>query len=183
MAEELAGGDALACAPAPDFDLSGASWLSGRFHRVLHRLRGEQIALSGAGAYMLGADAHARAFPMPDVLADDAWVHRKFAGAERAVVESARVSVRLPRGVVALVRRRARVRLGNRQLDRLGCRAAEAPLSAGSLGALVRKGEVAAVDAGCFLAILVAERLVAGWREFRGTHGTWSADRTTRVPS
>ena len=67
----------------PDHDLSGASWTARGFHRALHALLGERTGLSGAGAYMLTEAGHARVFPMPDVLADDGWVHRSFTAQER----------------------------------------------------------------------------------------------------
>jgi glycosyltransferase involved in cell wall biosynthesis len=180
MVDALRTNGALACAPAPNFDLTGASWPARRFHVVLNRLLGARTGLAGAGAYMLTEQAHARAFPIPDIIADDGWVHRTFTPDERIVVDSARVSVRLPRTVAALIRRRARVRLGNRQLDQLGRRATEVPLRPGALAGLVRRGEVGPLDAACFLGILLAERLVSRWRDLRGTGGTWSADQTTR---
>jgi glycosyltransferase involved in cell wall biosynthesis len=181
MADSLVDDGALACAPAAEFDITGASWAARRYHLVLDRLRGERATLSGAGAYMLTEAGHDRVFPMPDIIADDAWVHRKFDAEERVVVDSARVSVRLPRTVPSVIRRRARVRLGNRQLDRLGCPATEAPLSAGALRGLLRRHEIGVLDAVCFLMVLVAERVIARWREARGTHTTWSSDQTTRV--
>jgi glycosyltransferase involved in cell wall biosynthesis len=180
MVDALGTNGALACAPAPNFDLTGASWPARRFHVVLDRLLGKRTGLAGAGAYMLTESAHARAFPIPDIIADDGWVHRTFTPDERVVVDSARVSVRLPRTVSALIRRRARVRLGNRQLDQLGRPATEAPLRPGALAGLVRRGEVGLLDAACFLGILLAERLVSRWRDLRGTDNTWSADQTTR---
>jgi glycosyltransferase involved in cell wall biosynthesis len=183
MADSLIADGALACAPAVEFDVAGASWAARRFHTVVDRLRGEQATLSGSGAYMLTEEGHARVFPMPDVIADDAWVHRKFRPEERVVVDAATVSVRLPRTVPSVIRRRARVRLGNRQLDRMGARAAEARLGGGDLRGLLRRREIGVLDALCFLTVLVAERLLARWRESRGTASTWSADQTTRTPA
>jgi hypothetical protein len=75
------------------------------------------------------------------------------------------------------------VRLGNRQLDRLGRPATEPPLRLGKLRGLVRQRDVSPLDAACFLVILVADRLVSRWRDLRGTGDTWSADPTTRKGS
>jgi glycosyltransferase involved in cell wall biosynthesis len=183
MVKTLDADGALACAPTPRFDLTGASWAARRFHVVLQRLLGERTGLAGAGAYMLGESAHQRAFPIPDIIADDGWVHRSFTADERVVLDSVSVSVRPPRTVAALIRRRARVRLGNRQLDRLGRPATEPPLRLGRLRGLVRQRAVSPVDAACFLVILVADRLVSRWRDLRGTGDTWSADPTTRKGS
>jgi glycosyltransferase involved in cell wall biosynthesis len=182
MARTLTASGRPACAPRPEFDLEGASWPVRGFHRALHGLLGERHSLSGAGAYMLDAAGHRRVFPLPDdVLADDGWVHRTFRPDERTVVDTARVSVRLPRTVAALIRRRARVRLGNQQLDRLGRPPTEPPLRPAELTGLVRRREVAVTDAACFLAILLAERVIARWRTARGTGATWSPDLTTRT--
>ncbi|HEX5404345.1 MAG TPA: glycosyltransferase [Pseudonocardiaceae bacterium] len=183
MVAALAATGAPACAPTPDFDATGAPWPVRGFHRALRALLGERRSLSGAGAYMLSAAGHDRVFPMPDVLADDGWVHRTFQADERIVVPAARVAVRLPRSVAAVIRRRARVRLGNQELSRLGRPATEAPLRPGALVGLVRRREVAPADAACFLGVLFAERVVARWRAARGTSDTWSPDLTTRGES
>lgn len=183
MADSLVTDGALACAPAADHDIEGSSWAARRYHHVLDRLRGERATLSGAGAYMLTEAGHDRVFPMPNVIADDAWVHRRFGPEERVVVDSARVSVRLPRTVSSVIRRRARVRLGNRELDRLGCPATEPQLRGGALKGLLLRREIGVLDAGCFVVVLLAERVVARWREARGTHSTWSSDQTTRTPA
>jgi glycosyltransferase involved in cell wall biosynthesis len=175
--------DALACAPTSYFDLTGASWAARRFHVVLQRLLGKRTGLAGAGAYMLSEAGHARAFPIPDIIADDSWVHRSFTADERVVLDTVTVTVRPPRTVAAQIRRRARVRLGNRQLDRLGRPATEPPLRLGKLRGLVRQRDVSPLDAACFLVILVADRLVSRWRDLRGTGNTWSADPTTRKGS
>ncbi|PWW64099.1 glycosyltransferase [Actinokineospora spheciospongiae] len=181
---ELAGcvdAGALACAPVPEYDLTGASALVTRFHRVLEHLMVARRGLAGTGAYMLAEQGHARIFPMPPVIADDGYVHRSFTAAEAAVAPGARSLVRPPRSAVATIRRRARVRRGNAELDRLGHRATGAPVSLGELSGAVRAGEVGLLDAGCYLAVLVAERVLLTWRRLRGTQASWSADTTSRA--
>ena len=181
MVTALHTANAPACAPVPRFDLSGASWPVRGFHRALWALLAGRDSLSGAGAYMLSEAGHALVFPMPDVIADDGWVHRSIPAGDRLTVPAARVSVRLPRTVGAVIRRRARVRLGNRQLAALGRQATEPALRPTALVGLVRQREVTAADAACFVGILLAERVTARWRAARGTADTWSADRTTRT--
>jgi glycosyltransferase involved in cell wall biosynthesis len=171
---------ALACAPVPHYDLSGVSRVAARFHRVFERLVAGRRGLSGTGAYLLGQEGHGRVFPLPHVISDDGWVHRTFSASERQAVADARSVVRPARTVRAVIRRRARVRLGNRELDRLGRKAHEPAVGAGELMSLVRSREVGVVDATCFLAVLVADKVVARWRDLRGTSTTWSADRDTR---
>lgn len=180
MVAALATTGAPACAPAPDFDLTGATWVVRGFHRALRALLGDRDSLSGAGAYMLTEAGHDRVFPLPDVIADDGWVHRTFHQDERVVVDTARVAVRPPRTVAAVIRRRARVRLGNQQLTELGRPATEPPLRPKALVSLVRRRAVAPWDALCFTGVLLAERALAGWRSRHGGHIEWSTDKTTR---
>lgn len=171
---------APACSPVPEFDLTGASWVVRGFDRALHALLGERRGLAGTGAYMLSESGHARVFPMPDVIADDGWVHRSFEPHERLMVPEARTSVRLARTVPALIRRRARVRLGNQELTRAGRPATEPPLRPAALVGLVRQRKVTPADAACFVGILLVDHVVARWRAARGTTHTWSSDPTTR---
>ncbi len=172
---------APACAPTPEFDLTGASWPVRGFHRALRALLGDRHSLAGSGAYMLTSEGHQRVFPLPNVIADDGWVHRTFDPEERIVVGAARVSVRVPRTVAATIRTRARIRLGNRELADLGRPATEPPLRPRELITLVRRHEVTPLDAICFLSVLVAERVLGRWRAARGTARNWGHDQTART--
>jgi glycosyltransferase involved in cell wall biosynthesis len=171
---------ALACSPVPEYDLAGVSRVARRFHRVFERLLAGRRGLSGTGAYLLSKEGHGRVFPLPLVISDDGWVHRSFSASERQSVEGARSVVRPARTVRAVIRRRARVRLGNQELDRLGRKAEDPPIGMGALASLVRRRQVGVLDALCFLTVLAADKIVARWRRLRGTDGTWSADRGTR---
>lgn len=174
LVKVLADGEALAAAPEADYDTTGAGPVAARFHRVMDTLVGPRRILAGTGAYMLSEAAHARVFPMPDVIADDGLVHRSFVGAERVRVPGTRVVVRPARSVRALLHRRVRVRAGNRQLDQLGLPSTEPPLRLGQLRS------VRPLDAACFLAVLTAERVLDRWRALVARDTTWSADPTTR---
>ncbi|HEX5117384.1 MAG TPA: glycosyltransferase [Pseudonocardiaceae bacterium] len=180
MIAALAQAGVPAAAPTPVFDLSPMSRPARGFYRALHALTGDRRGLSGTGAYLLTEAGHARVFPLPDVIADDAWVHRTFAPDERLVVGTVTAPVRLAHTVPAVIRRRARVRLGNRQLAEFGRPATEPPLRPKALVALVRGGRVGPVDAACFLGVLAAERVLARWRGLRGRADTWSSDSTAR---
>ena len=182
LVKALSADGVLAAAPTPRTDFSGVSWPVRRFQSVLDRLLGDRVdGLSGAGAYLLSEQAHDRVFPMPvDVIADEAHLLRWFAGEERVAVAAVTVAVRPPRSVAALVRRRARVRLGNQQLAARGLSGSEAPLRLNRLVRLVRAGDVPPLDAGCFLAILLADRLTALARRMLRRETAWSQDRTTR---
>jgi glycosyltransferase involved in cell wall biosynthesis len=171
---------ALACSPVPTYDLTGCSLITKRFHRVFERMTAGQRGLSGTGAYLLSKEAHDRVFPLPTVISDDGWVHRSFSASERQSVEGARSVVRPARTLKALIRRRARVRLGNQELDRLGRKAEDPPMGLGSLAGLVRRRQVGVFAAVCFLTVMFIDKLLTRWRKVRGRDTTWSADRGTR---
>ncbi|TQS27788.1 glycosyltransferase family 2 protein [Microbispora sp. KK1-11] len=173
----------LACAPVPRWDLDGASAISRRVHKVHDLLIAPSRALSGVGVYVLTEEGHARVFPMPDVISDDGFVHRTFAPKERAVVAGAWSLVRPARTVRAHLRRRVRVRQGNRELDALGLPLAEGRLELGALRALVAGRAVTRLDAACYLAVLALDRALTRLRALSGgsSHRRWGTDTGSRV--
>lgn len=172
----------LACAPVPELDLTGVGPVARRMHRVHDRLVAPNRALAGVGVYVLTEQGHARTFPIPaDVISDDGWIHRSFAPHERAVVPEARSVVRPARTVRDHLRRRVRVRLGNRQLDALGLPAREPRLRLRDLLALVRRREAAVPDAACYLAVQALDRALTALRARRGGAVAWGSDASTRI--
>jgi glycosyltransferase involved in cell wall biosynthesis len=177
LVSALDGSAALAAAPLPVWDLVGASGPARRVHRVHERLMAGRRALAGVGVYALAESGHRRIFPLPDVLSDDGLVHRSFAADERIVVAGAPVVVRPARTVRAHLRRRIRVRQGNRQLDALGVPASEGPLRLRLLCRLLLDQSVSPVDAAFYLAVLVVDRIATRWQ---GPSMAWSTDATSR---
>ncbi|MEU8173290.1 glycosyltransferase [Microbispora hainanensis] len=171
---------ALAAAPVPVWDLSGAGRTARRVHHVHEQLLRPRRALAGVGVYALSRAGHARVFPIPDVVADDELVHRSFGRHERVVVADARSVVRPARTVGAHLRRRVRVRLGNRQLTELGLPAPEGRLGFRALATLVASGSVSHLDAACYLAVLLADRALTRRRPARTAAIAWSTDSTSR---
>jgi glycosyltransferase involved in cell wall biosynthesis len=175
----------LACSPAPQLDLTGVRAVARRVHRVHDALIGPGRALAGAGCYVLTEEGHDRVFPLPDVISDDGLVHASFAPHERVVVHSARSVVRPARTVSAHLKRRIRVRRGNRELAGLSGSAegrsatAERRPTLGDLAALVRTGRVGPIDAGAYLAVLVLDRGLTRLR--RGSDDAWGSDVSSRV--
>lgn len=177
LVEAAARPGVLACAPAPEWDLAGAGPVAKRIHRVHDLLMAGHRALAGTGVYVLSPDGHSRVFPLPDVIADDEWVHRSFTGRERAVVPGARSVVRPPRTVREHLRRRVRVRSGNRQLTALG-RPAATRVGAGELGALLVRRAVSPVDVACYLSVLLLDRALT---RAHGSRVGWATDGSSRV--
>ncbi|MGW3351233.1 glycosyltransferase [Nonomuraea rubra] len=175
LVEAAARPGVLACAPVPVWDLRGTGPVVRRVHRVHDRLIAPSRALAGVGVYVLNERGHERAFPVPDVISDDGWVDGCFTGSERVVVTEARSVVRPPRTVRAHLRRRIRVRQGNRQLAALGRQGS--PLRPGALGRLLAAREVGPLDAACYLAVLAMDRLLTRLR--RGQAG-WGTDAGSR---
>lgn len=168
---------ALAAAPVPTWNLIGASGAARRVHSVHEQLMAPRRALAGVGVYVVTEEGHRRVFPLPDVLSDDGLIERSFAVDERLVVVDAPVVVRPARSLRAHIRRRVRVRHGNRQLDSLGMPARENQLHLQSLGRLVFDRSVNPVDAVVYLAVLVIERAIGRWQ---GPSMAWSTDATSR---
>lgn len=170
----------LACAPVPRLDLDGVGPVARRVHRVHERLIAPRRALAGVGVYVLTREGHARVFPMPDVISDDGWVHASFSPGERVVVQGAQSVVRPARSVAAYLNRRVRVRRGNRQLAELGRGAPEGRLRPRSLLTLVTSRAVSPLDAGCYLAVLLLDRVL--FRLPRRGHDGWGSDASSRLP-
>jgi glycosyltransferase involved in cell wall biosynthesis len=168
----------LACAPVPRLDLTGVGAVTKRVHRVHERLIGPRRALAGVGAYVLTKEGHARVFPMPaGLISDDGWVHGSFTPHERVVVAGAQTVVRPARTVSAYLRRRVRVRQGNRQLAQLGRSAPEGRPGLRSLVALVVGRDVSLLDAGCYVTVLVLDRVLT---RVRGRRTSWGSDVSSR---
>jgi glycosyltransferase involved in cell wall biosynthesis len=168
----------LACAPRPELDLAGTGPVVRRVHRVHEALIGPRRALAGAGCYVLTEAGHGRVFPMPDVISDDGLVHASFAPQERRVVRTARSVVRPARTVGAYLRRRVRVRRGNRQLAALDRVTVEHRLALGDLAALVRNRRVGALDGACYLAVLGLDRALT---RLRRRAESWGSDTASRA--
>lgn len=181
-------------APSLAVDTTGCSWPVRSYYRVWTQLPYVRSGMVGSGVFALNAAGRARLGELPAVLNDDAWVRRSFAPDER-ITGPGSFTVFAARSVGALVRRRARVDLGNRDLDRMSAppapgqppsaqpASAHRPAPGNGLRAVVasaRRREVATSDAVVFLALSLAARALGAWRRRRGSAGQWSQDRTTR---
>ena len=172
----------LACAPTPRLDLDGVGRVARRVHRVHDLLMAPTRALAGVGVYVLTEEGHARVFPMPaDVISDDGWVHASFAADERVVAPGAESTVRPARTVAAHLRRRLRVRRGNRQLAALGRVGPDGQLRLGSIVTLVTQRRVGPLDAGCYLMVLGVDRVLTRVRRRQET--VWASDASSRAPA
>ncbi len=182
LREAVAGDDARLALLTPDIDTSASSVFVRMYYlawAVLARARGQG---SGAGVLAMNAAGAERVNAWPEVINDDGFVVRQFSSAEKVFVP-ATARVLAVRSLRDLVRRRARVVNGNRQLD------ARWPLPPGESGAGVRLGEVRAavakrevswLQAVVYVGVTVAARLLAAWRRKRGSAADWSRDSGSR---
>lgn len=164
-------------------DTSRSRPLTRRYYEVWEVLARNRVQGSGTGVLAVNPAGLARIASWPDVLSDDEWVVRQFAADERVVVD-ARVRQYAARSLAALIRRRARVVNGNRQLDDRWPRpagTAGAGVRLGELRASVRRGDVSIVGAMTFIGVTLAARLLAAWRRRTGAATAWSRDASSRT--
>lgn len=172
----------LVGAPTVAVDTAGCPWPVRSYFRVWTELPYVRSGMVGSGVFAVNAAGRDRLDRLPDVVNDDAWVRRSFAPDER-VTGAGSFTTFPPRSVLALVRRRTRVDLGNVDLDRVR---EDAPAAANGMRyvlAAARRGDLLRRDAATFLAVTLASRYLAAWRRHRGSTRVWSQDRTSRAPT
>jgi glycosyltransferase involved in cell wall biosynthesis len=178
---DRAGDAPRAGCPAMTTDTSGSSWPVRAYYRAWTQLPYVTEAMVGSGVFGLTAAGSARVGDFPDVLNDDGLVRRSFAPAERLTTPGA-FHVVAPRTAAALVRRRARIAIGNRDLDQRTGGSDPGGNGPGALLRLARTGQVAWPDAAAFVLVTALARGLAQWRRRTGNRGAWSTDQTSRAP-
>lgn len=163
----------LAARPAFRYETGGADKLVQAYYRARLRIPSMSEHLWGAGAYAVNHAGHARFPQFPDATADDAFVDSLFDPAERAILPTAPVVVRVPLHTNELRKTLRRIYRGVQQ--------AEGAVKSGSgLGKLVRSvtGPVAFVDAGVYGSLAVLGKLQKGKSLAR--NGGWDRDESSR---
>jgi glycosyltransferase involved in cell wall biosynthesis len=154
-----------------------------RYYAVWETLARNRVQGSGTGVLAVNEAGVSRLASWPDVVSDDEWVVRQFAAHERVVVD-ARVRQFAARTLSSLVRRRARVVNGLRQLDKISppsAGTAGAGARLGELRAALRRREVSRTDALVFVGVTVCARALAALRRRVGTATAWSRDASSRA--
>ncbi|MFC5381919.1 glycosyltransferase family 2 protein [Aquipuribacter nitratireducens] len=151
------------------------SWVrtwSGLPYAREHLVGSGVVAVDRCGADVVAA--------LPDVTNDDAWIRRQFGPGERAATDVV-FTLTAPRTLRALVRRRARVVLGNEALEReFG--PDQAATRGGDLLGLVRSRRATPADVAVYVVVSLLVRLTAAVRRARGRQGEWATDATSREP-
>lgn len=190
------GGDLLALARRLESDpdrhvasprmrvLPSASFWVRQYYRVWALTDYRSAGHIGSGVYLLDASGRARLGEFPDVVADDTFVQRLFAPAERLTPDDLWFAVRAPGSIAALTHRNARIAAGNRQLAAQHLHVPAASASAGARSLLARVWRRPSLWAG--FVVYTAVYLTAHRRAGRMLSGTtqrivWHRDETTRM--
>ena len=175
---------ALVVSAEPRFDTADCA-LGVRLHFAAERFNPYHRSTSpnGSGTYCVSREGRARWGEFPNIIADDLFVERQFASAERKTLLGHRAIVRVPTTMAALRGTRARTRLGNSEL------LAIAPPRSDLIDSM---GTFRAVAFACIvnpllwpaLAVWMTNRIVERMQQRRVAelHGTdrWQQDRTSR---
>jgi hypothetical protein len=186
LADALQTGEPRLALARLEIDTADSSSVVKRYYRAWTALPYVQRQVAGSGVLAMNGAGAARVGPLPEVINDDGYIARRFDADQRIFVDASFLAF-AAHSASALIRRRARIVNGNRQLDALVPGVPAAPGSAntsgnsfGQLRSAVRDGSVDAGSALVFVAVTIAARVLASWRRLTGSAARWSSDRTTR---
>jgi glycosyltransferase involved in cell wall biosynthesis len=180
-----------------DVDTTASSWLVRRYYVAWTALPYVQNQVAGSGVFALNGAGALRVGRWPDVINDDGYAARCFDPDQRTLVDAS-FRAFAAHSLRALVRRRARIVNGNRQLDAImpadaadakptnidAANAANAANTAansvGGLRSAIRARSVDPISGVVFIVVTVAARVLAAWRRRAGSTALWSTDKTTR---
>jgi hypothetical protein len=171
----------LATAPRRVIPREGCTLIVRWYYDVWEQLPQVKAGLFGRGAFALSREAQERVSALPGVMSDDLATSDAFADSERIIVESATVTVRPPRTVGDLIRRRTRVVTGNAQAEKLGVRRQGSATSLSTLARLLLDHPALAPRIAVFLGVTVVARLLARRAVRAGDFTTWQRDESSRA--
>ena len=102
----------VAVEPLARYDTSQCSFLVRVFYRVWVALHCSDVGRIGCGVYCLTRESRKRFGVFPSIIADDGYVRAHFTPEEIVRVDDASTVVFAPRTIQALIRAKARVRIG-----------------------------------------------------------------------
>jgi glycosyltransferase involved in cell wall biosynthesis len=103
--------------PIARYDTSNCSFLARVFYRVWTALHCQDVGRIGCGVYSLTRESRARFGAFPPIIADDGYVRAHLGPDEIRQVDDASTVVFGPRTIRALIRAKARVRIGVNELQ------------------------------------------------------------------
>ncbi|WP_157749167.1 glycosyltransferase family 2 protein [Jatrophihabitans sp. GAS493] len=173
--------EAPAAAPMPVVDTRGGSPLVRGYFAIWSRLGYTTSHVLGSGVYGLSESGRERFGEFPDLISDDGFVYCQFAPSERHNPPGASFTIRAPRTVATLVKRRVRIIAGNIELER---KTGLQPQHDGpGWLSVVWHNPRLAFAAPFFVGVNTYASLAARRRARAGTAGPWSRDLSTRGSS
>ena len=172
----------LVAVPSRHLALEGCPWAVRSYLAVWEALPTVRDGLFGRGVIALTEEAHRRVTALPEMMADDLGIHHAFAADEGAVVTTANVVVRPPRTLADLLRRRARVVEGAREVQaRLSVGPGRSGTSPADVLALARARHDLWPGLAIFVVVTVAARTRATVAIRCGRAGVWHRDNSSRT--
>lgn len=180
LLEPLSRPEILATAPRRVIPRDGCGLIVRWYYDVWEQLPQVRDGLFGRGAFVLSREAQERVNALPPVMSDDLAVSDSFSPAERVVVDAATVTVRPPRAVSDLLRRRIRVAAGNAQAGQLGVRRQDSATTTATLLQLAKERPSLIPRLGVFIFITAIARFRARRYIAAGDFTTWQRDESSR---
>jgi hypothetical protein len=181
LVRAVSDGGVLAAAPGRVLDRRGVPLLVSWYYDVWERLPQVEAGLFGRGVVVVSGEGYERLRSVPPVLSDDLAMSEVFAPDERRVVEGSQVSIRLPRTVPDLVRRRIRVATGVVEVDRLKLRDAASRTSPRVLLSVLPASPMMPAKVAVFVVVTLVARWQASKRVKAGDFHTWLRDGSSRA--
>ncbi len=172
---------ALAAGPTRLLDRQGVSLPVRWYYDIWEELPQVAEGLFGRGVVMVSAEGLGRLDLSADLLSDDLAMSEAFAPSQRVVVGAATVTIRPPKTLADLLRRRIRVALGNAQADQLGVRTEAARTSISDVLRPAVRHPRLAPKVPVFLAVTVLARVAARRQRASGAPAGWLRDESSRT--
>ena len=168
--------------PGVRFDLTDSSWVVRAYYRIWSQLPSVRDDTVGRGVYALSAAGRSRFDAFPDVMGDDHFVRDHIDPSRRGIVGEVWSTVRAPRSLAGVMRRRIRVATALRQLD------TATPVSRRRargrqrewLGVVRRDPRLVPI-APLYVMVAVWPRVVVLARRLRHARPRWDRDETSRT--
>jgi glycosyltransferase involved in cell wall biosynthesis len=163
-------------APGLFVDASRSGWAVRSYYRFYERLPSIEADVAGRGVYAMSRAGREHFDRFPDVTGDDHFIRSFFPPASRVTVPEVTSRVEAPRTWGSLVRRKARIIAGNKEVEAL-LRVDPGP-SRGARGivTVLREHPARALDLPAYLLVGIAARATHARAVARGREVPWGRD-------
>lgn len=186
LANELMQPGVMTAAPAIRLETSRLNSWAKAYYRAWLRQPYATAGNGGAGCFGLSLSGYEQAGPFPPIIADDFWIHTRFARtAKRYVTQDAAGAavfsvVHPPRTIREQIKVEARRQIGNIEVRQsYPSPWLDEPGSGGGITSALRSG-ASLFDLAVFFTAKIAARALARWRLSQGKAAVWSRDLSSR---